>query len=371
MFWVLAYGCVFAQALAFALILTPWARDWGRRAGLMDQPGERKVHARVTPRSGGVAIYGAFVGTLLLDAVLFWLLFRADVSGERLAPYRANLGLVAPRFVAILVGLTFLFLVGLVDDRRALGPRFKLGCQLIAAVPLLMAGIRINAFLHGWLPAPLAALGGAALTVAWIVLLTNSLNFMDNMDGATGGVTLVISLVLAGFSVVHGEVFMAVAYLALAGAVLGFLHYNWTPAQLFMGDSGSLTIGYALAALTINGRYYATGAPTALPVLIPLIVMGVPIFDTVSVMFIRWRRGAPLSQGDTNHLSHRLVALGFTPPQAVSFICLLTLVIALMALPLRHLPGPAAVLHVVGIGALFVLLFVMERVARGRHEKRA
>jgi UDP-GlcNAc:undecaprenyl-phosphate/decaprenyl-phosphate GlcNAc-1-phosphate transferase len=364
MFWLWVYCGVFAQALILSLVLTPLARRLGERSGLLDHPGHRKVHTAVTPRSGGLAIYSAFAGTLVCDVVLFWLLVRGDLGGPRLAPYRANLGIVLPRIAAILAGLTFLFLVGLADDRKGLGPWTKLGAQILSVVPLLMAGIRIDAFLQSAMPPFLAWVGGAMLTAGWVVLLTNSLNFLDNMDGLTAGIGFVISLVLAGFATVNGDVFMTASYLALAGAVLGFLKYNWSPASLFMGDSGSLTIGYALAALTINARYYGADSPTALPVLIPLIVIGVPIFDTASVLFIRWRRGAPLMQGDTNHLSHRLVALGFTKPQAVTFICLLTCVIALMALPLRYLPAKAALLHVAGIGALFVLVFIMERVAR-------
>ena len=366
MFWFGIYCGVFLQALAVSLVLTPLARRFGERSGLMDHPGHRKVHSVATPRSGGLAIYAAFAGTLLCDVALFWLLVRGDFGGQRLAPYRANLGFVLPRFAAILAGLTFLFVVGLIDDREGLGPLTKLVCQVLAAIPLIAAGIRIDAFLQNVVPAPVAWLGGALLTAGWVVLLTNSLNFLDNMDGLTGGISFVISFVLAGFATVNGDVFMTASYLALAGAVLGFLKHNWPPAKLFMGDSGSLTLGYALAALTINARYYGVDAPTGLPVLIPVIVMGVPIFDTVSVLLIRWRRGAPLMKGDTNHLSHRLVALGFTKPQAVTFICLLTLVIALMALPLRYLPAKAALLHVTGIGALFVLVFIMERVARRR-----
>jgi len=318
-----------------------------------------------TPRSGGLAIYGAFVGVMLIDLLLLWVMVRGDMAGERLAPFRANLSAVAPRFAAIFVGLTFLFVVGVIDDRKGLGPGVKLLAQILSAVPLLIAGVRISVFLHGVLPDAAATALGALLTVAWVVLLTNSLNFLDNMDGLTGGVSFVISLVLAGFALVVGHVFMTAAYLALAGAVLGFLRYNWSPARLFMGDAGSLTIGYALAALTINARYYEPGAAaTGLPVLIPLIVMGVPLFDTVSVLFIRWRTGRPLMVGDTNHISHRLVGLGFNTRQAVTFLCVLTLVVALMALPLRYLPARAALLHVLGVAALFVLIYLMERVAQ-------
>lgn len=367
MFWVVIYCGVFLQALVLGLILTPWARRTGERWGLMDQPGDRKIHRKTTPRSGGLAIYAAFVGTLVIDLVLFALLVNADITGERLGPFRANLGLTLPRFAAILIGLTFLFLIGLIDDRRGLSPGVKLVAQILSALPLVAAGVRIDAFLHGVLPDALAWAVGATLTIGWVVLLTNSLNFLDNMDGLTAGVSFVISVALALFSLVSDHVFMTAAYLALAGALLGFLRYNWTPARLFMGDGGSLTIGYALAALTINSRYYEAGvAGTGLAVLIPLVVMGVPLFDTATVMLIRWRTGAPLTKGDTNHISHRLVGLGFSRPAAVAFICLLTLMTALMALPLRYLPARPAALHLMALGLLFGLLFVLERVAQSR-----
>ena len=360
----LLWAAVFTQALLTSLVLTPLTARWALRWGMMDAPGERKIHQRVMPRSGGVAIFIAFAGTLVVGAVALAVAIQADWQGGGLAPYRANLPGLVPRMAAILGGMTLLFAVGLLDDRFALGPRLKLVAQIVSALPLLVVGVRVDVFLQEWLPHGVAWTAGAALTIGWVVLLTNSMNFLDNMDGLTGGVCVVMSLVLAGFSILSGHVFMTAAYLALTGAVLGFLPSNWSPARLFMGDSGSLTIGYALAALTINSRFASPDSPTGLPVLIPVIILSVPLFDTLSVLFIRWRSGAPLMRGDTNHLSHRLVALGFSRPQAVVFICVLTLVSALMALPLLYLPLEGAALHVLAIGALFCLIFILERVAR-------
>ncbi len=358
------YGGVFLQTLTLAWFLTPLARRIGMRWGMMDEPGDRKIHREVIPRSGGLAIFTAFVGAIGLDVLLAAWLIEGAPDGDGLAPYRANLSLVAPRLIAILSGLTLVFLIGVMDDRKGLGPKTKLAGQILSVAPLLWAGVRIDAYMQEWMTPGVATAIGAALTIGWVVLLTNSFNFLDNMDGLTGGIALVISLTLAAYSMLSGHVFMSAAYLALAGAALGFLRYNWHPARLFMGDSGSMTFGYALAALSVNSRFAGPETQTGLPVLIPLLVMSVPIFDTATVLLIRLRRGAPLMKGDMNHLSHRLVFLGFTRPQAVTFICLLTLVSALMALPLKYLPLHPALLHILAIAALFVLIFIMERVAQ-------
>ena len=246
-----------------------------------------------------------------------------------LGHYLANLRGVSHQALAILGGVTLLFVVGLIDDFRPLGPRCKLLIQIIATVPLLATGVAIK----GFLPLPL----GWALTVFWIVLLTNSFNFLDNMDGLSASVALVICLVLALAAVQGGQLWMPALFLCLAGALGGFLFFNFHPATLFMGDSGSLVIGYLMGVFSILTTYYEQGVPSGLPVLMPLAIMGVPLFDTLSVMFIRWRAGKPLMVGDRNHFSHRLLAMGFGVRGAAVTIALLTGACGLLALPLRRL----------------------------------
>ena len=144
---LLIYVGIFLQAFIFSLLLTPIALVAGRRFGLMDEPGERKIHSTTIPRSGGLAIFFAFVGTLILDVIIFWLFIEPDSKGAGLMPFRANVADVLPRLAAILTGLTFLFIVGVIDDKKPLSPIIKLGCQILAAVPLLFSGVQISVFL--------------------------------------------------------------------------------------------------------------------------------------------------------------------------------------------------------------------------------
>lgn len=349
----------FFESLAAALLLTPLARRLGPRLGMADRPGPRKIHTRVTPRSGGLAVYAAFMGCLGVNLLAAW--FAGRHAEFLPAPLRALCGNLPMRLgplTAIAAGATLLFALGAWDDIRPLGPRFKLLVQFAAVVPLLIGGVSVKLFLpYPWM--------GWLVTAFWVVLVTNAFNLIDNMDGLCGGVGAIVCGVMALISLLSSEFYMAAMFLLLAGALAGFLRYNFHPATLFLGDSGSLVTGYLIASLSVVATYYEPGAPTALPVLTPLVALGVPLFDTISVMWIRWRSGRPLMQGDTNHFSHRLTRLGMSVPRAVLFIYVTTLAMGLAALPLRYLPPPAAIAQTVFIALLFILIYLLERAAGG------
>jgi UDP-GlcNAc:undecaprenyl-phosphate GlcNAc-1-phosphate transferase len=205
---------------------------------------------------------------------------------------------------------------------------------------------------------------GAVATVVWVVFLMNSLNFLDNMDGLTGGISMIVSVAFALVAFSAGKWFMAAIFVTLAGSLAGFLIHNFHPAKLFMGDNGSLFLGYIIAALSIQCNYSDPNAPTILPMLTPLIVLGVPIFDTVSVLWIRWRAGKPLMQGDKNHFSHRLLDLGMSQRRAALLIYFLTAAVALGAIPLRtaSLPGGCAILLQTAL--VFLAIYHIERAAQ-------
>lgn len=353
-----------AASFLLALVLVPPVRAFGRRFGFMDAPDPRKIHAEPMVRCGGVAIYAAFMLTLGAAIALLAL------TGGRLAPAAAaefvpNIPGIAPRLAAVLAGATLMFLTGLADDRLGLGPLVKLALQVVSALPLVAVGITVKCFIPGVLP-------GALLTIAWVVLLTNAFNFLDNMNGLSSGVAAVCALNFFLVSRLGGEFFMMAMFAILAGAVAGFIPWNFPRARLFMGDGGSLFIGYMLAALSTLVTYYREGVPTQLPVVAPLVILGVPLFDTASVMLIRWRRGLPLMRGDQNHFSHRLVALGFTRTGAVLFIHLLALAVGLSAVNLPRLGWEGAAIALAQAALFFVLLFVLESVGRRRmdHMKR-
>lgn len=357
--WGAVYALVFLEALAAAALLAPLTIPLARRFGFEAGPGERHIHKRPTTTLGGLAIVGAFfaviLGNLLLARLLHPILLQRLPEIGR---YITNIPSVSPQLAAVLGGALAMCLLGLADDRWSLGPRLKLIVMILATLPLLWTDVRIR----GFLPWPWM---GALATMLWVVFLCNSFNFLDNMDGLTGGIALIAACAFALISFFAEEWFMTAIYVALAGSLLGFLIHNFHPARLFMGDNGSLFIGYMIGSLSILSTYYKQGGPPTLaPVLTPVIVLGVPIFDTVSVLWIRWRSGRPLMRGDKNHFSHRLLDLGFSQRRAATFIYAITAAVALGAVPLQSAGRLGAVAILVQTALLFWIIHRIERAAR-------
>jgi len=277
---------IFLTALTFSVLGTPMARRLALHVGVIDTPGARKIHAMPVPLLGGAAIYTAFVITLI-------------VLGDR--SYVREL-------VGILLGATLVSLFGLADDRWGLHAYLKLGGQLLAGVVLILGGTQVQLFAQPWI--------NWAVTLIWVVGITNALNLLDNMDGLSGGITTVAAAFFLLLAAMGGQYLVSIMAAALIGACIGFLRYNLNPATIFMGDTGSLFLGFLLAALGIKLRF-----PSNVPWitwLVPVCVLAVPIFDTTLVSVSRLRRGLnPLTAAGTDHLSHRLVALGLTRREAV------------------------------------------------------
>jgi UDP-GlcNAc:undecaprenyl-phosphate GlcNAc-1-phosphate transferase len=346
-------GAAFVAALA----LVPFARWIGFRYGFVDAVNPVKIHTEPKVRCGGLGIYLAFMFIVGAAMVALHVKPITGALPEVVQRHLANVPSVAGKLGAILIGATILFFTGLVDDRMNLGPLVKLAMQVFSAVPLVLAGITIKSFLPG-------EVISALLTICWVVLLTNSFNFLDNMNGSSAGIACVCALNFYLVSRAGGEVFMMAMFAVLIGSALGFLRYNFPRAQLFMGDSGSLFLGYMLAALSIRVTYYQAGVPTQLPVVAPLIILGVPLFDTASVMYIRWRTHKPFMQGDQNHFSHRLVALGFSRSQAVLFIWLVTFTVGLSAVNLRTLDLHGALIALVQVVLFFFVIYFLENTGK-------
>jgi UDP-GlcNAc:undecaprenyl-phosphate/decaprenyl-phosphate GlcNAc-1-phosphate transferase len=275
-------------ALVFSVVATPLARRVALRAGVVATPRARDLHLAPVPLLGGAAIYGGFVLALLL-------------LGDR--AYIREL-------IAILIGATLISLFGLADDRWGLSAGLKLGGQLLAGLILLLGGTQVQLFTQPWL--------NWALTLLWVVGITNALNFLDNMDGLSGGVASIAAaffLLLAAMNEPR-QVLVGAMSAALLGACLGFLRYNLNPATIFMGDTGSLFIGFILAALAIKLRFLSN--TPLVTWMVPLCVLALPIFDTALVVVARLRRGVnPFTTAGKDHLSHRLHVLGLTRREAV------------------------------------------------------
>jgi UDP-GlcNAc:undecaprenyl-phosphate GlcNAc-1-phosphate transferase len=263
-----------------------------------------------------------------------------------------------PQLLALLVGASAIFLLGLIDDRRKLGPWVKLAVQVLVAVALVLVGVRITAFLH-------SEVLGSILTVCWIVVITNAFNFMDNMDGLSAGVAFIVGCIFLVVSVQSGQLFIAAALLPFVGALAGFLPFNLSPARIFMGDAGALFLGFYLSSLSVLFTFYSGPTVSFRPFVLPLLIFAVPIYDAVSVTIIRLREGRSPFHGDRRHLSHRLVLLGLSERLAVGAIHLLTLGIGLSATLLYIMQSPTVeVLVLVQAGVLLCLVMVLERAIR-------
>jgi len=360
---------VLLAAFALSAALVPAAGWLARRYGVMDDPGPRKVHQEPTPRIGGIAVWAAFTIVVLAGYFGAPALSRLPWVEIHLAGAVAMLQeayRVEGRLMALLLGAAIAFVVGLLDD--VLGNRFKVGLklagQVAAAVVLVAGGIRTDFLYYDAL--------NVAFTLVWVVGITNAFNLLDNMDGLSAGVAFVASLVLLVNAWILGEFFISLVLVALMGSILGFLVYNFHPASIFLGDGGSLFIGFTLASLTLLQRYVSHASSTLFPVLMPVLVLALPILDTATVVFIRLREGRPIYVGDSRHLSHRLVSLGMRPPLAVCTIYLIALGIGLGAVGLPHADVVHALLILVqalAVVAVVLVLLFYERRAQPRGEE--
>lgn len=354
-------------ALAIAAPMALVMERAGRRLGTLDTeaaPGQVKAARRAIPNTGGVAIFLAValpvLGALLLAGV------DQDAWPRWLGPLKEHApGLLVARPVgwALLACLVSVHALGLIDDRRPLPALLKLVVLLVvAAIPPLFTDTRL-------LTAADAHVGGPWLsvlvTVLWITLVTNAMNFLDNMDGLSAGVGAVAAGCFLAATLVSGQWFIAAVLALLIGALLGFLWRNWSPATLFMGDGGSLVVGYLLGYLTVRTTYYAgagEGQESAQAlgsgwygVLMPLLVLAVPLYDLLSVIVIRLSQGKSPMVGDLQHTSHRLVKRGLSVPAAVAVLCGLTAVTGFGGVTLAALAPWQAIL----IGAQCVVLLMV------------
>ncbi|OHB80166.1 MAG: undecaprenyl-phosphate alpha-N-acetylglucosaminyl 1-phosphate transferase [Planctomycetes bacterium RBG_16_64_12] len=362
-------------------MLVAWAaaylvRRYGPRLGLVDRPGDRKVHTRPTPTGGGLAIWLGIVGPLALGQLLLWYLLgvhdgRAAEAWLRLPafvePHLPGLLEQSGKLWTLLAGGTVLMVLGLVDDRRGLGWKLRLGVETLVALVLVLFGWRLSLFIE----APLLT---GLLSVLWIVGLVNSFNMLDNMDGLSAGVAAIAAvmlsavMLLAGDPVTHQpQLFVGGFLLVLAGALVGFLWHNRPPAKLFMGDAGAYLVGYLLAAASLRATFTGGDAPVH-AILAPLCVLAVPLYDTVTVMLIRLRSGRSPFVGDKSHFSHRLVELGMTKTQAVLTIYLATATCGLGALLLHQVRASGACIILLLVGSVLVLVGILETAGRRKDE---
>ncbi|MDP6107268.1 MAG: MraY family glycosyltransferase [Candidatus Brocadiia bacterium] len=328
----------FAGAFLFSLLITAILRRVAPRIGLVDRPSGHKLHDRPMPVGGGIAIVAAtclVIGAAAVLAVVWKvrlaLLPVPDSIAEDVRLAAAQL----PLLLHILGAGFVLALFGLWDDMRPTGPLVKLAAQfVVAGVLVFSTRIRITLplalpQLHGFAAADWVQMG---VTVVWIVVLANSFNLLDNMDGLCGTVGFICAGALLIVALQTGQLFVAGFMLALMGAMLGFLYFNFPPAGIFMGDMGSMFIGYMLATATILTTFVTKAQLNPLfPLVVPLIIFAVPLYDSVSVVLIRFSHRRSILMGDQNHFSHRIARLGMSRRRVLFTIALVTLATSLGA----------------------------------------
>ena len=288
---LLTYALAFVVALGITLFVTPLARTFALKVGAVDHPNERKVHSDPVPYLGGLAIVFAFA---------------VSVAGGGIV---RGLGSAYLEAAAILGGGLVLSLMGLWDDLKVVPGWIKVPLELALGAGLFVVGVKAQLF--GIWPLDLI------VTMAWVIGVTNAVNYMDNMDGLTAGIVTIASAVFFALAVTSGQVFVAGLCIALAGCALGFLWHNRPPAKIFMGDAGSLFMGFLLAALGLELRFDNI---VRITFLVPVAVMAVPVLDALLVSFSRMRQGASPIKPGNDHISHRLVHIGIPPKAAVGLL---------------------------------------------------
>ncbi len=324
-----SYLSVFLLALLLGFGLAPLAARLGLRLGAVDRTKGRDI-----PRAGGLAIVVASA-LALLGLGLFW------------APVHGLLRLSGQRLLPVYLGALVILALGVVDDVRRLKALPKLLVEIAVAVGLYAAGVRAATV---WLPFGIVELGsvlGLGFTVLWIVGIANAFNLLDGIDGAAAGAAVFALLAMFVASVTLQQPLVALLAVALAGGTLGFLPYNFPPARLYLGDTGSLFLGFMLATLALEG---ATKGPAIVAIAIPLVAFGLPVMDTTIAVIRRAVRGAPLFTGDREHLHHRLLDIGFSNAQAAAILYVVSAAFALASMLFLNpnLRGMAVVLTMIG-----------------------
>lgn len=330
-----SYMLAFVIAAGVALLITPFVIILAAKTGAMDAPDPRKVHKRPVPRIGGIGIYAAFMVSILS------MMAMVDLESE-----------VVFELAGLLVSGTLIVLVGIIDDYKNLPAKVKLLGQIIAASVLVFAfDVRIDFVTDPFGDYLYLEYLAIPATLFWIVGLTNTVNLIDGLDGLAAGVSMIASITIFLVALQQDIILVAVLTAALAGAALGFLYYNFNPAQIFMGDSGSMFLGFMLAGISVIG---AVKCAATIALIVPILALGLPILDTTFAIIRRYRGGVPIFKPDKGHLHHRLLGLGFSQRQAVLLMYVISAMLGLSAVILTEV-SPQFAIFIVGIVIVSVL----------------
>ena len=318
------YVWAFAAAVIVSLLATPAVIKLAKKTGAMDAPNARKVHKKPVPRIGGLAIYAGFISAIIFVAIKFGL------DGEQLQ-----------EIVGLILSGSLIVALGLLDDYKNLPARVKLLGQIFAATILvLFFGVRIDFvtdpfggyFYLEWFAIP--------ATIFWLVGLTNTVNLIDGLDGLAAGVASIASMTIMLVALDQNLILVAILTAALAGSAVGFLKYNFNPAEIFMGDTGSMFLGFMLAGISVTGSVKSVAT---IALIVPIFALGLPILDTTFAIVRRFRGGVPIFKPDKGHLHHRLLSVGFSQRQAVLLMYVISALFGLSAIAMTEVSRQVAV----------------------------
>ncbi|MFC0272237.1 glycosyltransferase family 4 protein [Metabacillus herbersteinensis] len=280
----------FFASLITVLIVTPLVIKFAIRIGATDEPNSRKVHHSVMPRLGGLAIFiGVIVGYI-----------TAELYNEKLT--------------AIIIGSMIIIMTGILDDKYELSAKLKLLGQLSAAVIVVASGLTVSIIEIPFVGVYDLGVLSYPVTILWIIAITNAINLIDGLDGLAAGISTIAITTIAIMAMMNGKMLILTLSLIILGSTLGFLYYNFNPAKIFMGDTGALFLGYSISILSLLGLYKSV---TLFSFVVPILILGVPIFDTIFAILRRWINKKPISAPDKGHLHHRLISIGLTHKRAV------------------------------------------------------
>ena len=341
------YIWAFLIALIVVLVVTPGVIVLADKTGAMDAPDNRKVHKKPIPRIGGLAIYIGFMVAVLL------IINFAELSPE-----------VARGIQGLLIGGTMVVLLGIVDDYTNLPAKVKLLGQILAACVVVYYDVRIDFITDPFGDYLYLEYLAAPATVFWIVGLTNTVNLIDGLDGLAAGVSTIAAFTIFLVALEQGVLIVAIFMAALAGAAVGFLYYNFNPAKIFMGDTGSMFLGFILAGVSVIG---AVKSAATIALIVPIMALGVPIMDTTFAIIRRYRGGVPIFKPDKGHLHHRLLDMGFTQRQAVLLMYVISALLGMSAVVLNEVSGNMSI--VIFVCVLLLVLFGAKKLGIFRLKK--
>lgn len=320
LFYVLAFGFTFL----ISRLLTPRFIHLAFQTNLLDHPTGRKQHKKPTPFFGGVVVFISFWTVVFMGFLLAYLLHSYVPGMGAMPPILKDASPWLSKVLGVFFGSALVVVLGIWDDRFNLSPLVKFAGQSLAALILLGIGLQVN------LAQELGGFG-YIVTFFWVLLLLNAFNFIDSIDGHCAGIALISMVMFFCLTQLVGQSAVSLLVVAFTGALFGFFKFNVKPARCFLGDNGSLFIGYMMSVITLLCRYTSKSQSPLSP-MIPILMFGVPIYDTLSVIAVRLFRGIPPWQGDRNHFAHRLVKLGMGEKNAAVFSYFIALTLGLVAL---------------------------------------